>query len=60
YKVRAGHSGILLRKYTSGQNGLPETQESGDPVIYQAPPKTRNSLKAGMRFIQDGVFDEIL
>nr|WP_256859882.1 chitinase [Salmonella enterica] len=50
YKVRAGHSGILLRKYTSGQNGLPETQESGDPVIYQAPPKTRNSLKAGDRF----------
>ncbi|EAB2656268.1 hypothetical protein EIU44_21830 [Salmonella enterica] len=51
---------ISFRIVTSGQNGLPETQESGDPVIYQAPPKTRNSLKAGMRFIQDGVFDEIL
>lgn len=51
YKVRAGHSGILLRTYADGKNGLPDGQESGDPVTYQAPPKTRKSLKAGDRFV---------
>ncbi|GEM_PF-839168 len=51
YKVRVGHSGILLRTYADGINGLPDGQESGDPVTYQAPPKTRKSLKAGDRFV---------
>ena len=51
YKVKAGHSGILLRKYINGQNGLPEGQESGDYVTYQAPPKTSKKLNAGDRFV---------
>lgn len=51
YKIKAGHSGIGLRKYVSGQNGLPDGQESGDPVTYQAPPKTSKSLNAGDRFV---------
>ncbi|EPM0026697.1 glycoside hydrolase family 19 protein, partial [Citrobacter farmeri] len=51
YKIKAGHSGIGLRKYVNGQNGLPDGQESGDPVTYQAPPKTSKSLNAGDRFV---------
>ncbi|EOF5965489.1 hypothetical protein ACK1FJ_004604 [Salmonella enterica] len=51
YKVRDGHKGILLRTYTDGVNGLPDGQESGDIVVYQAPPKTSKSLKAGDRFV---------
>ncbi|WP_162200242.1 hypothetical protein [Citrobacter amalonaticus] len=51
YKIKAGHSGIGLRKYVNGQNGLPDGQESGDPVTYQAPPITSKSLNAGDRFV---------
>lgn len=51
YKVRDGHKGILLRIYTDGVNGLPDGQESGDIVAYQAPPKTHKSLKEGDRFV---------
>ncbi|EKM0378399.1 hypothetical protein PTT41_004132 [Cronobacter turicensis] len=52
YKVREGHSGIRLRKYTPGQNGLPEgAAENGAAGDYAAPPKTKRSLKAGDRFL---------
>ncbi|HIA4031631.1 TPA: chitinase [Escherichia coli] len=51
YKVKAGHSDIMLRKYINGQNGLPEGQETGDYVTYQAPPKTSKELNAGDRFV---------
>lgn len=51
YKVRDGHKGIMLRIYTDGVNGLPDGQESGDIVAYQAPPKTHKSLKEGDRFV---------
>lgn len=51
YKVRAGHSGIRLRQYVSGKNGLPDGQDSGDIAEYQAPPKTGKSLRAGDRFV---------
>ncbi|EPR9139525.1 glycoside hydrolase family 19 protein [Cronobacter sakazakii] len=52
YKVREGHSGIRLRKYTPGQNGLPEgAAENGAAGDYAAPAKTKRSLKAGDRFV---------
>ncbi|EPT7034543.1 pesticin C-terminus-like muramidase [Cronobacter malonaticus] len=52
YKVRDGHSGIRLRKYTPGQNGLPEgAAENGAAGDYAAPAKTKRSLKAGDRFV---------
>ncbi|EOL9002362.1 hypothetical protein ACM915_000055 [Cronobacter turicensis] len=52
YKVREGHRGIRLRKYTPGQNGLPEgAAENGAAGDYAAPPKTKRSLKAGDRFL---------
>ncbi|HEE9789252.1 TPA: hypothetical protein R8F93_003317 [Enterobacter soli] len=50
YKVRAGHSGIRLRQYVSGKTGLPDGQESGDYITYQAPRKTGKCLSAGDRF----------
>ncbi|EOI5729514.1 hypothetical protein ACMS09_002987 [Cronobacter malonaticus] len=52
YKVREGHCGIRLRKYTPGQNGLPEgAAENGAAGDYAAPAKTKQSLKAGDRFV---------
>ncbi|WP_226858894.1 hypothetical protein [Enterobacter cloacae complex sp. P30BA] len=52
YKVREGHSGILLRQYKSGQNGLPEGEpDNGEFGTYPAPAKTKKSLKAGDRFV---------
>ena len=52
YKVRDGHSGILLRQYKNGQNGLPEgAPDKGESGTYPAPAKTRKSLKAGDRFV---------
>ncbi|WP_227432887.1 hypothetical protein [Salmonella enterica] len=51
YKVRDGHSGIRLRKYTEGKNGLPDGQESGDTRLYQAPPAAGKSLGAGDRVV---------
>ncbi len=51
YKVRDGHSGIRLRKYTSGQHGLPDGQESGDTGAYRAPPKSGKKLRAGDRVV---------
>jgi len=51
YKVRDGHSGIRLRKYTPGQHGLPDGQESGDTGAYQAPPKSGKKLRAGDRVV---------
>lgn len=51
HKVRDGHSGIRLRKYTPGQHGLPDGQESGDTGAYRAPPKTGKKLRAGDRVV---------
>lgn len=52
YKVRDGHSGILLRQYKNGQNGLPEgAPDKGESGTYPAPAKTRKSLKVGDRFV---------
>lgn len=52
YKVRDGHSGILLRQYKTGQNGLPEGEpDKGEAGTYPAPAKTKKSLKAGDRFV---------
>ncbi|MFM3050186.1 hypothetical protein AB8Q38_07810 [Klebsiella quasipneumoniae] len=52
YKVRDGHSGILLRQYKAGQNGLPEGEpDNGEAGTYPAPAKTKKSLKAGDRFV---------
>ncbi|WP_151995160.1 hypothetical protein [Buttiauxella massiliensis] len=52
YKVRTGHSGILLRKYTKGQNGLSEGEEEhGEYARYAAPGKSSKSLNAGDRFV---------
>jgi len=52
YKVRDGHSGILLRQYKNGQNGLPEGEpDNGEAGTYPAPAKTNKSLKAGDRFV---------
>ncbi|HDT5145229.1 TPA: hypothetical protein QHS21_001260 [Klebsiella michiganensis] len=52
YKVRGGHSGILLRQYKNGQNGLPEGEpDNGEAGTYAAPAKTKKSLKAGDRFV---------
>ncbi|EOE6915945.1 hypothetical protein ACT7BJ_003484 [Cronobacter turicensis] len=52
YRVREGHSGLRLRKYTRGQNGLPEgAADNGAAGDYAAPPKTKRSLKAGDRFV---------
>jgi len=52
YKVRDGHSGIRLRQYKNGQNGLPEgEQDNGEAGRYPAPAKTQKSLKAGDRFV---------
>ncbi|MEI9818097.1 hypothetical protein [Enterobacter hormaechei] len=52
YKVRDGHSGILLRQYKNGQNGLPEGEpDNGEAGTYPAPAKTNTSLKAGDRFV---------
>lgn len=52
YKVRDGHSGILLRQYKSGQNGMPEGEpDKGEAGAYPAPVKTNKSLKAGDRFV---------
>ncbi|QLY59673.1 peptidoglycan DD-metalloendopeptidase family protein [Citrobacter freundii] len=44
YKVRDGHSGILLRKYTEGENGLPDGQEEGDAQQYKVPASVGRSL----------------
>jgi hypothetical protein len=39
YKVRDGHSGILLRQYKNGQNGMPEGEpdngEAGNILLRQ-------------------------
>ncbi|HHY6385525.1 TPA: pesticin C-terminus-like muramidase [Salmonella enterica] len=52
YKVRDGHSGILLRQYKSGQNGMPEgAPDKGDAGAYPAPAKTTKRLRAGDRFV---------
>ncbi len=52
YKVREGHSGILLRRYINGQNGLPEGEpDSGEAGTYAAPVKTKKRLKAGDRVV---------
>lgn len=52
YKVRDGHSGILLRQYKSGQNGLPEGDpDNGEAGTYPVPAKTKKTLKAGDRFV---------
>ncbi|WP_243428348.1 hypothetical protein [Leclercia adecarboxylata] len=52
YKVRDGHSGIRLRQYKNGQNGLPEeAPDNGEAGRYPAPAKTGKSLKAGDRFV---------
>ncbi|HFK5623156.1 TPA: hypothetical protein ACG0DO_000388, partial [Enterobacter cloacae] len=52
YKVRDGHSGILLRQYKNGQNGMPEGEpDNGEAGKYPAPAKTKKNLKAGDRFI---------
>ncbi|MFP7687449.1 EF-hand domain-containing protein, partial [Enterobacter hormaechei] len=52
YKVRDGHSGILLRQYKNGQNGLPEgAPDNGEAGTYPAPAKANKSLKAGDRFV---------
>ncbi|EPC5231982.1 pesticin C-terminus-like muramidase [Klebsiella quasipneumoniae] len=52
YKVRDGHSGILLRQYKAGQNGLPEGEpDNGEAGTYPAPAKTKKNLKAGDRFV---------
>ncbi|WP_240494336.1 hypothetical protein [Pantoea sp. 1.19] len=52
YKVRDGHSGIRLRQYKSGQNGLPDGEpDKGEAGTYSAPAKTKKSLKAGDRFV---------
>ncbi|WP_281075697.1 pesticin C-terminus-like muramidase [Klebsiella quasivariicola] len=52
YKVRDGHSGILLRQYKSGQYGLPEGEpDNGEAGTYPAPAKTKKSLSAGDRFV---------
>ncbi|WP_337014800.1 glycoside hydrolase family 19 protein [Leclercia sp. AS011] len=51
YKVRDGHSGILLRQYKNGQNGLPEGEpDNGEAEKYPAPVKTKKILKADDRF----------
>ncbi|WP_243428349.1 EF-hand domain-containing protein [Leclercia adecarboxylata] len=52
YKVKDGHSGIRLRQYKNGQNGLPEgAPDNGEAGRYPAPAKTGKSLKAGDRFV---------
>lgn len=52
YKVRDGHSGILLRQYKNGQNGMPEGEpDKGEAGTWPAPAKTKKSLKAGDRFV---------
>ncbi|HBR7328763.1 pesticin C-terminus-like muramidase [Klebsiella pneumoniae] len=52
YKVRDGHSGILLRQYKNGQYGLPEGEpDNGEAGAYPAPAKTKKSLSAGDRFV---------
>lgn len=52
YKVRDGHSGILLRQYKTGQNGLPEGEaDNGESGTYPAPAKTKKRLNAGDRFV---------
>ena len=52
YKVRDGHSGIRLRHYKAGQNGLPEGEpDKGEAGTYPAPVKTKKSLKAGDHFV---------
>ncbi len=51
YKVRDGHSGILLRKYTEGENGLPDGQEKGDTQQYRAPAIAGGSLNEKDRFV---------
>ncbi|MCT9846358.1 hypothetical protein N7563_20050 [Leclercia adecarboxylata ATCC 23216 = NBRC 102595] len=52
YKVRDGHSGILLRQYKSGQNGLPEgAPAKGSAGKYSAPARTKIMLEAGDRFV---------
>ena len=51
YKVRDGHSGILLRKYTEGENGLPDGQEEGDTRQYKAPAGAGRSLSEKARFV---------
>ena len=52
YKVREGHSGILLRQYKNGQNGLPEGEpDKGESGAWPAPAKTKKSLNAGDRFV---------
>ncbi|HIE9835713.1 TPA: hypothetical protein ACXRZR_005514, partial [Klebsiella variicola subsp. variicola] len=48
YKVRDGHSDILLRQYKNGQYGLPEGEpDNGEAGTYPAPAKTKKSLSAG-------------
>lgn len=52
YKVRAGHSGIRLCQYISGQNGMPEGEsDRGEAGTCAAPVKTKKSLKAGDHFV---------
>ena len=54
YKVRDGHNGILLRKYTEGENGLPDGQEEGDTQQYKAPVSAGGSLNEKARFVSSG------
>lgn len=50
YRVREGHGGISLRKYTPGQYGLPEGAQD-EAGACAAPPKTKKRLNAGDRVV---------
>ena len=50
YRVREGHGGISLRKYTPGQYGLPEGAQD-EAGACAAPPKTKKRLNAGDRIV---------
>ncbi|EPR9083236.1 glycoside hydrolase family 19 protein [Cronobacter dublinensis] len=50
YRVREGHGGISLRKYTPGQYGLPEGAQD-EAGACAAPSKTKKRLNAGDRVV---------
>ncbi|WNY84610.1 hypothetical protein NNQ28_09740 [Cronobacter dublinensis] len=50
YRVREGHGGISLRKYTPGEYGLPEGAQD-EAGACAAPPKTKKRLNAGDRVV---------
>ncbi len=57
YKVRDGHSGILLRQYKAGQNGLPEEPDNGEAGTYPAPAKTKKPEgRRSFCLLPDGAF----